>query len=115
VTSTIRFIVATLLFALGTWLLGWWTVPVVAVLFGIQRTRPALVGLAATVAWLVLLVVDASGGSITRLAGVLSGVMGLPAPVLYLATLLFPLLVAWSAASLGDAARAVLATSRQPS
>jgi hypothetical protein len=115
VTSTIRFVIATLLFTLGTWLLGWWTVPVVAVLFGVQRMRPALVGLAATVAWLALLVVDASGGSITRLAGVLSGVMGLPAPVLYLATVLFPLLVAWSAASVGDAARSVFATSRQPS
>ena len=113
--SSVRFLVATILFAAGTWLFGWWTIPVVALGFGLLPARPSLIAGAAAVAWLVLLAVDAAGGSITRLANVLAGVMGLPSAALLLVTLLFPALVAWSAASLGDAARSFRSTSRQPS
>jgi hypothetical protein len=113
--SSVRFVVATILFAAGTWLFGWWTIPVVALVFGLLPARPSLVAVAAAAAWLALLLVDAAGGSITRLAGVLAGVMGLPSAALLLVTLLFPAVVAWSAASLGDAARSFRPTSRRPS
>jgi hypothetical protein len=113
--STARFFAAAFALAVGTWLVGWWAIPVVALVLGVLGTRPASVAGAAAVAWVALLIVDATGGSITRLASVLAGVMGLPAPALFLVTVLFPAVVGWSAASLGDAARSIRATSRQPS
>ena len=116
--SILRFLAGALAFALGTWLVGWWAIPVVALMLGIlgiSGMRPMSIAGAAALSWAGLLAVDAAGASITRLAAVLAGVMGLPAPVLFLVTLLFPALVAWSAASLADAARSFRATSRQPS
>ena len=91
-------------FALGSWV-GWWTVPAVAALWGWQRPsvpRPILAAaLAAPLAWGVWLAVDAvrGGGAAGVLAGELASVMRLPAPALVLITLLFPALLAWSAAA----------------
>jgi hypothetical protein len=111
----LRFGVTTLAAVVGTWIGGWLAVPIIALGAGLLLWSPALIGVACAVAWGLLLAVDAAAGNIGRLGGSLAGVMGLPAPVLILVTLLFPALLGWSAASLGNAARSVRATSRQPS
>ena len=89
-----------------TWLLGWWGVVIAALVAGVvlrQRRGVAwLVALAAVVAWVALLAVDAVGGRFSTLAGSVAGVMRVPVPALLLVTLLFGALLAWSAAVVGS-------------
>jgi hypothetical protein len=99
----------------ATWVGGWWTVPVIALIAGLLRCQPAIVAGACATGWAALLLWDVAAGEIGRLSGMLSGIMGLPSPALFLITLAFPGLLGWSAASLGDAARSFRPTSRQPS
>ena len=54
-------------------------------------------------------------GGAVALGTLLAGIMGLPMPALIVVTLLFPAVTGWAAASLGDSARSLFATSRQPS
>jgi hypothetical protein len=96
-------------FALGSWV-GWWTVPAVAALWGWLRPavpRPILsAGIAAVTAWSFWLTTDVVWDP--RAAGVLANQLGaimrVPPPALYVVTLLFPALLAWSAAALACAA-----------
>jgi len=87
--------------------LGWWTVPLVGALWALLRpplARPALTAaLAAGLAWLLWLTFDAvrGEGALGTLATRLSGLLRLPVPVLFLVAILFPALLAWSAAALG--------------
>lgn len=111
----LRFGLIAFIIAIGTWLLGWWSVPIVAVFAGLFRCGPGLVALASASGWLILLILDAAAGSISRVSGVLAGVMGLPAPALFVVTLALAALLGWSAASMADAARTIRATSRRPS
>ena len=100
---------------IGTWTLGWWAVPIVAMLAGLLGCPALLTGAASATAWLAILAIDAAAGSVPRVAGVLAGVMGLPAVAIFALTLVLPALLGWSAASVGDAARSLRTTSRQPS
>ena len=88
-----------------TWLLGWWGVVLAALGAGVvlrhRQGAAWLVGLAAVVAWAVLLAVDAIGGRFSVLASSIAGVMRVPVPALLLVTLLFGALLAWSAAVVG--------------
>ena len=97
--------IATAAIAFGTWVAGWWAVPVLALVAGFLAWRPSSVSLAAALAWTILLVVDTTAGNMSAIATTLGNVMGLPAPAVVAATLLFPALLAWSAATLGGAAR----------
>jgi hypothetical protein len=87
--------------------LGWWTVPLVGALWGLLRPRlprPALSAAAAAgLAWVLWLGFDAvrGQGALGVLATRLSGVMRLPVSALFLVAILFPALLAWSAAALG--------------
>jgi hypothetical protein len=99
----------------GTWVLGWWAIPLVALIAGFARSGAGITSAASATAWLILLLVDVAGGSIGRIAELLAGVMGLPAAALFVITIALPALLGWSAASLGDAARSAFLTSRQPS
>jgi hypothetical protein len=89
-------------FALAT-KLGWWTVPLVAALWGLlhpRLPRPALwASAAAGLAWVAWLAFDAvrGQGAMGVLATRLGGVMRLAIPALFLVTILFPALLAWSA------------------
>lgn len=114
-TRLMRFTVVTLAAAALTWFAGWWAVPLVALAAGLFGVRAGVVAAACATAWLLLLAADVVAGSLGRLSSILAGVMGLPAPALFVVTLLFPLLLGWSAASLGGAARSLRSTSRQPS
>lgn len=102
--------------AIATWLIGWLAVPLAAFVAGLALCRPVLVGVGCALAWAALMAMNAAAGEIGRLSEVLAGIMGIPAIGLFTATLLFPALLGWSAASIGNAARHLrFATSRQPS
>ena len=95
-------------FGLATALLGWWTVPVLGALWGLAATGGRLwlgAALAAAAAWAVLLTLTALAGPVGELAVKLGGVMGVPGVFLVLLTLLFPALLAGSAAELAASAR----------
>jgi hypothetical protein len=88
-----------------TWLLGWWGVPVAAVILGFvfhhDGGRAWRVSLGAMEGWAILLLVDVLDGPFARVSSVVGGAMSIPAPALILTTLLFAGLMAWSAAVVG--------------
>jgi hypothetical protein len=109
------FVIVAVAAAVGTWMLGWWAIPVVALIAGLMRCSATIVSAASATAWLMLLAIDALSGSIAPVARVLTGVMGAPAIAIVALTILLPALLGWSAASLGNAALSLRPTSRQPS
>ena len=99
------FLALTAAFALAGWL-GWWTVPVLSFVWGL--VRPAVphpirwAVLAALLAWVFWLLVDTlAGPGLGRIGGRLAGILHLPLPLLVAATLLLPVLLAWSATAIG--------------
>jgi hypothetical protein len=86
-----------------TWLLGWWGVALAALILGFvfrnEGGRAWRVALGASEAWAILLVIDMLLGPLGRVANTLGGAMSIPSPALLLVTLLFPVLLAWSAAA----------------
>ena len=105
-------------FALATWL-SWWSVPLVAGLWGFLRPavrRPILsAALAAALAWAAWLLADALSDprAFARLGARLGAVMPLPFPLLLVLTLLLSALLAWSAAALGCWLSAAFGRSRE--
>jgi len=101
-----RFVTVILLaeaFTVATFGLGWWSVPIVAALFALLSREKNRAGIAAACAaggWLTLLLLDFAKGPVAMMGTRLGGVMGLPPAVLYVATLILPALIAWSAATL---------------
>ncbi len=94
--------------AVGTAVLGWWTVPVTALVAGTLglSARPVRTGAAAgLLAWAALLVWRAAGGPVGALATLLGNVMGLPGPGVLAATLVFPALLGGAAAGVGAGLR----------
>jgi len=90
-------------FAVATFAFGWWTVPVLAALYAIASSNPKrarTAGLCALAGWGTLLALDFAKGPVAEMGHRLGGVMGLPSVVLYILTLFFPALLAWSAAKL---------------
>jgi hypothetical protein len=102
------------LFAVATYALGWWTVPIIAADWGIATRdfKPArIAALCAAAGWATLLILDVVKGPVDTMASKLGGVMGVPAFVLLLLTLIFPALLAWSAAALASSVRRRAVTS----
>ena len=90
-------------FAVTTFGLGWWSVPVVAAVFALISSSDRRAMIAAGCAaggWLTLLLLDFAKGPVGMMGTRLGGVMGLPPIALYAVTLIFPALMAWSAATL---------------
>ena len=87
-----------------TWLLGWWGVLLAALIVGLVFHREGgggwRVALAAALAWGALLAVNAASGALGSVVATLGGVIGVPGVVLVLLTLIYPALLAWSAATL---------------
>ena len=104
----LSFAVLVAAFALAT-TLGWWSVPVVAALWG--ATRPAVNAPAATAAvaaasaWSLWLLADwySDHQAMEVLTTRLGGVMSVPPAVLLLITLAIGAVLAWSAAALSGA------------
>ena len=97
----LRVALLALSFAIGTWILGWWAVPLFAAIAGAMaphvRHQGIAAGLAAALAWAALLAwssIDGSVWSFSRLAG---GAMGMSGVALIIVTLLFPAALAWLA------------------
>ena len=105
------------LFAVATYALGWWTVPIVAAGWAIKSSdaKPArMAAICAAGGWATLLLLDAAKGPVGTMASKLGGVMGVPGFVLLVLTLVFPALLAWSAATLAQGLRRTRSTSAVP-
>jgi len=104
-------------FALATAVLGWVTVPVLALLWGVvarESERPAAAAsLAAALGWALLLVWIAAHGPVAAVARRTAGAMGMPPLAFYALSILFPLVVAWAAATLGQVARSLATAARR--
>lgn len=99
-------------FAVGTILVGWWGVPVVAVVWGVIANRTRSPGLtaatAAALAWAGLLGWTAIAGNLDSLAGILGEIMGVPGATLVVLTMLYPAAIAWAGARLASGATILL-------
>ena len=88
----------------ATWICGWWGVGVAALLaaFFLHRVRGIAwkLALAAAESWAIFLVADALSGPLARVSTTLGAVLKIPGPALIVVTILFPALIAWSAAML---------------
>ncbi|MGH7711394.1 MAG: hypothetical protein ACREOG_08915 [Gemmatimonadaceae bacterium] len=96
--------IVTALMALGTWFLGWWSVPLVAAAAALwDRNRKASVAkvtLAAVVAWTILLLIQGLfGSSVTGLGRDLAASLGVPTAVPMVLTIVLPALLAASTAA----------------
>jgi len=108
--ALLRLALLTVAFALASFAFGWWAVPAVALAWGVMSggaPRAALrAGVAAALAWALLLVVPGLGADPVFAFGVkLAGAMQVPVAALWIVELGFPLAAAWSAALLGSALR----------
>jgi hypothetical protein len=103
----VQIAVLALVIGAATWWFGWWTVPLVGVAWGAARRGegyPVLTaGVAASLAWVVLLAVTASHGRVGTLARTLGGILGIPGWAVLAVTLLFPAVLAAAAAALAGA------------
>jgi hypothetical protein len=103
-----------------TWLVGWWGVLVAALVIGyVFRAEGGggwRIAVAAAIAWAGLLAIDVVSGPVGLLADRLGGVMRVPPVVLVVVTMLFPAMIAWSAATVvATALRLAAASQRQSS
>jgi hypothetical protein len=103
VRFTLRVALLALSFGIGTWILGWWAIPlfaaVAAVLTRDVPHQAVAAALAAAIAWGALLAWSAIQGSVWSFARIAGGAMGVSGLLLILMTLAFPAALAWSAAS----------------
>ena len=98
---TLRFLVATALFAFGSWAAPWLILPVIAGLLPLAAPRlftPALLAPAAAAAWGGILGATALHAPVARLAAVVGGIIHLPGSALIALTIAVAGLLAWSAA-----------------
>ncbi len=99
----VKFILLAEGFAVATYALGWWVVPLIAALWGLlsrDEARARVAAFAAMTGWASLLLLDVSRGPVGVMASQLASIMKLPAVGLYFLTLVFPALLAWCAATL---------------
>jgi len=105
-------------FALATFGLGWWGVPLVAAVYAgvvaretgpVQRSSAVVAGLAAMLGWSALLAIASARGPVGTLAAELGGILHLPPAGIYAVTIAYPGLLAISAAIV---ARAVTGRAR---
>jgi hypothetical protein len=107
--SIALFVAAVAAMAVGTWSAGWWAVPLVGAAWGwvaaADRTLPLQAALAGANAWGALLALQLPGGGMERVAGTVGTLLGIGGPALVALTLLYPALLAASAAALVRAVR----------
>ena len=84
---------------------GWWGVLAAAFVWGAWPGRAGRVAIAAACAWGSVLVWTAASGPLPALLAALSSIAGAPGWVLIVATLVFPAVLAWSAAVVGGVVR----------
>jgi hypothetical protein len=103
VRFTLRVGLLALSFGIGTWVLGWWAIPLFAAMAAVLArdvARQAIAAaLAGAVAWGALLAWSGVQGSVWSFARIAGGAMGVSGVLLILMTLAFPAALAWTAAS----------------
>lgn len=94
-------------FAAVTWLGGWWGALVMAGILGamLQSFAPGLVGLAAGLAWLGMILQADRHGSLGRLLERLGGVFGIPGWTIVALAAGVAFLTCWSGARVGSLLR----------
>ncbi len=99
-----RTAILALAFALATYAVGWWSVPVLGAVWGVVTPGGGRAGrtaaLAAAAGWVLLLGWIGVRGPVLAVADVVGRILALPAPVLIAVTLLLPAALAGSAATL---------------
>ena len=114
IRMALRVLLLTIAFTIATRVVGWWGVPLTAALWGVLSTGDgAPAAIAAGLAWAALLVHDAARGPLGMLASDIGGLFHTPPAVLIVLTLLYPMLLAWSAAVVIGAGKS-RATSPRP-
>jgi len=107
--AVVKFLLLAEAFAVATFALGWWAVPLVALLCGLGMNREGkpirYATLCAVAGWLSLLLLDAARGPVGEVAARFGGVLRVSPLVLFAITLAFPALLALSASFLGAALR----------
>jgi len=102
--------------AVGAWRLGWWIDPLAALIVGVVWWDRPLVAMEAmwggVGGWIMLLLIDSMHGRTWALARAAGGALFLPWGLLFPVTLLFAAGLAWSTASLAQAACARLLADR---
>lgn len=103
--SALRLVVAAVVTAALTWLVGWWAVIPVALAAGILPARWRMSGgamaLAAATGWGALLALHATSASFGTLLQRMGGVLRVPGVALVVVALLYVALLGWSAAIVG--------------
>ena len=96
-----RIVLLALSFAIGTWILGWWAVPLFAAIAGVLardvRQQGVTAALAAALAWAALLAWSSIEGSVWSFSRIAGGAMGMSGVALLVVTLVFPAVLAWLA------------------
>ncbi len=117
-TSTSRvsiLVLVAIVTALGSWMIGWWAIVPVAVFIGGWKSGvPGITlwtAVGALLSWSMLLAIDAVGGRFAVLGRALAGIFGVPLAAIIAVTLVLPVLLAWSGATLGQALSRALRTS----
>jgi hypothetical protein len=102
----------TLVMAAGTWMAGWWMVPVVAGAYGAwgaRRHAAALTAmLAGAAAWSLLLVYDASVGPVGRLTHLFGTMFRMSGTTLVILTVAYAALLGVSAAAFARSLRRLM-------
>ncbi|HEU5185988.1 MAG TPA: hypothetical protein VFU01_15560 [Gemmatimonadaceae bacterium] len=102
----LRVVLLALSFAIGTWILGWWAVPLFAAVSGVLARhvprQAAAAAVAGALAWGALLAWSATEGSVWSFSRTAGGAMGISGLLLILMTLAFPAVLAWIAAALAQ-------------
>lgn len=102
-SKLVRYVLLAEAFAVATFGIGWWTVPLLAAAWGYFSSDPNRarnIALAAGGGWATLLALDAARGPVNVMADQLGAVMSIPPAALYVITLLFPALLALCAATI---------------
>lgn len=116
--TLVKFVLLAEAFAVTTFGLGWWSVPLVGAAWGLASRSPRKAMFAAFAAlggWASLLLLDIARGPVGTMGSQLGVVMQLPAFALYALTLIFPMLLAWCAATLMPSVRKPRADATAPS
>jgi hypothetical protein len=104
-------------FALATFIMGWWTVPALAALWGLmtrEKNHAELVAAAAAgLGWSLLLIWTTTQGPVGELASRAAGVMGISSLALVGMAIVFSMVLAWSAAVVGRAVVGGIGTSEK--
>lgn len=100
IRALVNILLVAALMAMLTMYIGWIAVPVVAVIMSIGarelRLWPWQLGLGASLAWAVPLLMSAQSEAFPGLLRTLGGVFHLPSPAVLFLTLLLPFALGWS-------------------